>query len=330
MTGNRLLDFLIGLAALISALAFVGAIYQIIVTRLTEKKYLPPGEMVDVGDYSLHLNCSGQGSPTVILESALGGTSLDWSLVQPKVAKFTRVCSYDRAGYGWSERGAMLRTSEQIVKELHMALKKAGIGSLYILVGHSFGGYHTRLFANKYANEVAGVVLIDASHEDWLSYLPPEKFQAEMKQINIARLTAPLGVMRMAGNLGLLPEEFEAFVKKYPVEAQPILRSFYYRAGQFSTWKAELDAAEASATQIRQTGSLKNIPLTVITAGALQFPLDVDADQAYQKWIQRQDQLAKLSSVSRRVTAQKSDHYVQLDEPDLIVEEIRRIVEASR
>lgn len=312
------------------ALAGTGAAYQFISAARDKQKFPPPGEMVDVGGYNLHLNCSGQGSPTVILESALGGTSLDWSLVQPKVAEFTRVCSYDRAGYGWSDAGAMPRTSEQIVKELRSLLTKAGIGSPYILVGHSFGGYHTRLYANKFADEVAGVVLIDASHEDQLSYLPPEKFQAEMKQINIARLTAPLGVMRMAGNWGFLPEEFETFVKKYPVEAQPILRGFYYRTGQFSTWKAELDASETSAAQVREAGSLKNTPLTVITAGALQFPLDVDANQAYLKWIQRQDQLAKLSSVSKRVTAQKSDHYIQLDEPELIVEEIRRLVEASR
>lgn len=313
------------------ALLGAGAAYQTVSAARDKQKFLSPGKMIDVGDgYSLHLSCSGEGSPTVILEAALGGTSLDWSLVQPKIAEFTRVCSYDRAGYGWSDAGAVPRTSEQIVKELHALLTKAGINSPYILVGHSFGGYHTRLFADKYADEIAGVILVDASPENQISYLPPEKFQAEMRQMDIARLTAPLGAIRLAGNLDLLPAEFEVFIKKYPAELQPALRSFFYNGKQFNAWKTELDASETSAAQVRETGSMKNIPLVVITAGALKFPPGIDAEQANQKWMERQAQLTKLSSSGKHIVAEKSDHYVQLDEPEIVIDAVRGLVENAR
>ena len=313
------------------ALAGASAAYQAVSAARDKQRFPPPGEMIDVGDgYSLHLNCSGKGSPTVILEAALGGTSLDWSLIQPKIAEFTRVCSYDRAGYGWSDTGVMPRTSEQTVKELRALLKKAGINGPYILVGHSFGGFHTRLFANQFVSEIVGIVLIDASHENQISYLPPEKFQAEMRQINVAHLTAPLGVMRLAGNLGLLPAEFETFVKKYPAELQPALRSFYYRGQQFSAWKAEYEAAEISAAQVRESSSLKDIPLIVITAGTLEMPPDVDRNEANRKWLERQTQLARLSANSAHIIAEKSDHYVQLDQPDKVVESVSRLVENAR
>ncbi|HWR73601.1 MAG TPA: alpha/beta fold hydrolase, partial [Nitrospirota bacterium] len=126
----------------------------------------PPGRIVDVGGYRLHLNCTGEGSPTVILESGMNEFSLSWALVQPGVAKFTRVCSYDRAGLGWSDPGRAPRTSETIVRELHALLRAAGITGPLVLAGHSFGGMNARLYARRYPNEVAGMVLVDSAHED--------------------------------------------------------------------------------------------------------------------------------------------------------------------
>ena len=137
-----------------------------------------PGEMVRVGQHRLHLLCMGEGEPTVVLESGLGGNSLDWVRVQPIIAEHNRVCTYDRAGYGWSELGPLPRTSERIADELHILLKRARIPGPYILVGHSFGGYSVRLFATHYANETAGLVLVDAAHEDQFS---------RFKQYGIAR-----------------------------------------------------------------------------------------------------------------------------------------------
>jgi pimeloyl-ACP methyl ester carboxylesterase len=129
----------------------------------------PPGRLVDVGGWRLHLNCAGQARtsrPTVILEAGAGDFSVDWSLVQPGVARFARVCSYDRAGSGWSDLGPRPRTMHQIVFELHKLLEKAGERPPYVLVGHSYGGGLVRLYQSTYPADVAGVVLVEAAGDD--------------------------------------------------------------------------------------------------------------------------------------------------------------------
>ena len=121
---------------------------------------------MEVGQAKLNLNCTGMGSPNVILESGAGMSSVGWAAIQPQIAKFTRVCSYDRAGYGWSGSGPEPRTSLQIAKELKLLLDTGGEKGPYILVGPSFGGFIARVFAGLYPTETAGMVLVDAMHED--------------------------------------------------------------------------------------------------------------------------------------------------------------------
>src|SRR5215217_8405758 len=154
---------LLGLVVALLVLAVAGAIYQAIATALAERAYPPPGEMVDVGGYSLHINCTGQGSPTVILDAGSGLFSAQWVRVQRQVSDTTRVCAYDRAGIGWSEMGPDPRDAKQITSELHTLLGKAGIDGPYVLVGHSFGGMYMQTYAARYPEEVAGVVLVDSS-----------------------------------------------------------------------------------------------------------------------------------------------------------------------
>src|SRR3954454_18659631 len=125
----------------------------------------PPGKLVDLGGHRLHVNCSGQGSPVVVVENGLGDFSFDWILVQEKVSRFSRICTYDRAGYAWSDAGPKPRTFDQINLELRDALKKLGEKGPFVLVGHSFGGPVVRNFARIYPEEVAGIVLVDAAHE---------------------------------------------------------------------------------------------------------------------------------------------------------------------
>lgn len=134
----------------------------------------PPGKLINVGGWRLHLNCTGEShasQPTVILEAGSGDFSVEWSLVQPGVAKFARVCSYDRAGDGWSEIGPHPRTMRQIVYELHTLLDKAGVKPPLVLVGHSYGGWLVRLYATTYATEVAGMVLVEAGADNPLRML---------------------------------------------------------------------------------------------------------------------------------------------------------------
>src|SRR5262249_7068491 len=125
-----------------------------------------PGKLVDVGGHKIHVLCSGSGSPTVVVESGLGDFSTDWSLVQSRVARVTRICTYDRAGYAWSEPGPMPRTYAQLNLELREALKSLGESGPFILVGHSFGGPVVRNYAYVYPREVAGIVFVDTVHED--------------------------------------------------------------------------------------------------------------------------------------------------------------------
>ena len=118
-TRQRLLRLLAVFSLVLAGLLLLGLISQAVANAVDAARYPAPGKLVDIGGYQLHINCTGTGSPTVILDAGLGGSSLDWSKVQPDVARFTRVCSYDRAGYGWSQTGPGPRTSQQIVTELH-------------------------------------------------------------------------------------------------------------------------------------------------------------------------------------------------------------------
>src|SRR5262245_3259234 len=151
----------VGLASLLGLL-LVGYIYEPIAEATDAKAYPPPGQLVDVGGYRLHINCTGTGSPTVVIDAGQGDWSTSWGVVQQEVAKTTRICTYDRAGLGWSEAGPLPRDAAEFAKELHTLLQNAGIPGPYVMVGHSLGGASIRVFVSEHASEVAGVVLIES------------------------------------------------------------------------------------------------------------------------------------------------------------------------
>lgn len=156
---TRANKILVAAALFLVLLAVIGRIYEVISEHRAAANCPVQGKLVDVGGYRLHLSCLGVGSPTVILESGALDSSRQWDRVQAEVAKTTRVCSYDRAGFGWSDPGPEPRTSRQMAVELHTPLTKSGVNSPYVLVGHSFGGLNVRLFAELYPTEVGGMVL---------------------------------------------------------------------------------------------------------------------------------------------------------------------------
>lgn len=165
------------LGVIVSVVVFtllVGTAYQWAENRDDLRAYPAPGKFLDVGGHRLHLWCTGAGSPAVVLEAGLGGSALQWSRVQPEIARTTRVCSYDRAGMGWSDLGPNPRSAAQIVSELHTLLQAAHVTAPYVLTGHSSGGLYIRLYASTYPTDVVGMVLVDAAHEDQRNRMPPE------------------------------------------------------------------------------------------------------------------------------------------------------------
>ena len=138
-----------------------------------------PGRLIDVGGFRLHLHCSGSGRPAVVMDSALAGSSISWSLIQPDVSRLTRACSYDRAGFGWSDAGPMPRTAGRVADELRVLLDRGGVAPPFVLVGHSFGGLVMRIFAARYRSDVSGLVLVDPAHpEDWVTPAPKEQIES--------------------------------------------------------------------------------------------------------------------------------------------------------
>lgn len=295
----------------------------------------PVGKLVYVSSHRLHLYFTGEDSPTVVFEAGGASWSLDWNLVQTEVAKFSGACSYDRAGFGWSDPGPKPRTSEKIVTELHALLTKAGVKRPYILVGASFGGHTVRLYAHHYPDEVAGIVLLDARHEAITSRMPPAWRQQEIAGKGLYRfllLASRLGALNVLGKL-MGEKAAPPIVNKLPPEIRPAYLAVGFQPKYFESNLDELAAGAESDRQLSATGSLGNIPLTVIRHGIpdlfARMPAE-QANQAEQVWQELQAELSKLSSNSRMLVAEKSGHAIQIDQPGIVVEAIRQIVEAVR
>jgi pimeloyl-ACP methyl ester carboxylesterase len=281
---------LLGLVVVLLALAVAGAIYQAIATELAERAYPPPGQMVEVGGYSLHINCVGQGSPTVVLDGGSGEWSAQWVRVQREVSGTIRVCAYDRAGMGWSEMGPEPRDAKQISSELHALLGTASIEGPYVLVGHSFGGMYVQTYATRYPDEVAGVALVDSStdpdqfgprSEARESHEPQKQSFAvvpQLAQFGVS-LLARLGVVRLLSELDPASPELPSQQRAQIDALAPSTRQVSTSAGEFF--------APTQTRSLGSQGSLGNKPLAVVTAGT-QEP----------GWLERQDELAKLSSNS--------------------------------
>ncbi len=283
----------------------------------TMDTYPAPGLMVRVGEHRLHLYCTGRGEPTVVMDSGLGGNSLDWTRVQPEVAAYTRVCTYDRAGYGWSELGPLPRTSEKIADELHTLLKKAGVLGPYILVGHSFGGYNVRLFASRYPQETAGIILVDAAHEDQFKYF---------RRNGIVQHSAGASFM-MSG---------PSIPNNLPDDVRPIAQAHVEKTKAFLALRGEMVSFQRSADQVSQSKPLPDVPFSVITRGKRVWPHTEKGNRMETIWSELQDDLATRISYHRNeadayhIFAKQSGHYVHLDEPGVVVNAIRKLVNYGR
>ncbi len=324
---------LLAIPAALFIVILAGACYQVVGSLLDERLHPPRGRLVDVGGYRLHISVEGEGSPTVVLDAGLAHTSQVWNFVQPEVAKFTRVCSYDRAGYGWSDPGPLPRSSQQIVQELHTLLRNADIPGPYLLVGHSFGGLNMYLYAVQYPDEVAGLVLLDAVSINILTDNPWEfLYFLRVNRIKY-RLLAVLNRLGLFRLYILLrgPGATMDFIRRLPTKLQHTVLSDFMR----KTFEAAANESAAMEEGIRRAKEMYAvhtplaIPLIVLSHGipdmfTRRMSVEESAE-AEQRWQKLQAAIASLSSQGKLLIASKSGHKIHIDEPELVVDVIQRL-----
>ena len=280
--------------------------------------YLRPGQLVAAAGAQLNLYCTGSGSPTVLFDSGHQDWAPAWAVVQPQVSKWTRACSFDRPGYGFSPSGPMPRTSERIASELHDALHKIGIAGPYVLVGHAFGATNMRTFADLYTDEVAGLVMVDPDPDP----VTPEQlarthsiFIRQAEEIQRCR-DALAAHIQQPPELGCDKRFFRGFPDPGWSQAlnSALAHAVHTRPGLSDTANAELEEIPADELWLaRHQKSLGSRPIRIITA-AQHRPETVAAEAA----------LLGASTNSKQVKAWHSRNaYVQVDEPQLVLQEIR-------
>ena len=312
-------------AAAIAAAGVASFAYQRMAETRDRRRFPPPGRLVDIGGRHLHLVEMGDGSPAVVIIPALAESVLGWLGVAERAAAETRACAYDRAEVGWSDPPPhWYRTPDLMAADLHALLAAAGIPPPYVLVGHSIGGIIARRFYAHYPDLVAGMVLVDSSHEqqakrfaavDWRKGTSRYAWEVVKRQGRI------LGVRRLAISLGLLPDFDSDIAREAPPEyagaARAILLSTPHKRANVR------EMLMATHTWGAPPG-LGSVPLTVLTALRR---LDQSLLPA---WVQMQEELAALSSDSEHITAPEVGHYMHLDDPDLVIQAIRNLVRRCR
>jgi len=322
------------------ALLATGAIYQRIGTRRDRRRFTPPGFLLDAGGHRLHAVCRGEGSPVVLLESGIAASSLSWAAVQPEIARFTRVCAFDRAGFAWSDAPSCPRTLDRIVEELSALLTHLDGREPLVLVGHSFGSFIVRAYAARHPGDVAGLVLLDPPTE-WLTRTPhgTRLLRGGAQLSRIGALLAHLGVVRaclalLTGGAPGVPRRFVKIfgptasrtlerlvgeVRKLPPDVHPVVQALWCQPKCFRAMADHLLALERDGPSMAAEIPPREIPVVVIS-GSNQSPESMAAHRM----------LAESSEYGRHVIAERSAHWVQFDERELVVAAVRQLVESIR
>lgn len=326
----------------LAAVFIAGLLYQNLGFYRDRRRVAAPGRLIDVGRRRLHLYEQGSGSPAVILEAGIAGTSLGWALVQPEIAKFTCVCSYDRAGLGWSDAASSAPSVSDAISDLHGLLSRANVPPPYVLVGHSFGALLVRAYAQRISEEVAGLILVDpVSIAYWSDCSAHEKARLALGARFSRRgaLLARFGVVRLALSAllsggRLFPklisrasagrgrgtvERLVGEVRKLPREVWPSIASHWSDPKCFRAMAAALESLPANAREVLKTTVPAQIPVVVLSA-ANSTALELEERE---RWVRE-------SHNGRHVIVPNSGHWIQLEQPQIVVDAVRDLVRAFR
>jgi pimeloyl-ACP methyl ester carboxylesterase len=296
-------------------------------TGANQKSPPPLGKLVDVGGYRVHVYCTGSGSPTVVIVGA--GFSFDWGLVQPEVASFTQVCSYDNSGSAWSDDGPTDSCTLR-VSEIHNALKNAGIKGPYVLVGHSLGALVARLYAGQYPNEVAGVVFVDHAIS-MINRRPPPSGGSASSPPMLPPPIPPPGGQRIMISM----EDDPNFSKLSVQDRELHLWATTQSRDKSSSPESPLDmlqdcVAQADTIIKDQSHPLGDKPLIDVSAGSAPPMPPPFAEQWRIKYAELQTKLLSLSGNSKQLVAENSGHFIIIDRPDVVIDAISQVVQAVR
>ncbi len=288
-----------------------------------------PGAMIDIGGHSVHLVCSGEGEPTILLDAGAGGWSLTWLPTQTQLASAGfRVCAWDRPGVGLSDMGPLPRTSATIVREMRTLIAAAQLDTPIVLVGHSFGGQNVRMFAATYPDAVAGVVLVESGHEQQWARLDPTIWQAVEGQGDVLRSIAS------AIRKGAEPPPSGIVTDHLSREWSEAVERVYGGAQYYDGVANEFAGIPESNSQLAHSGNIGSIPLLVLTAGrsfyAFEGTLDTDIAAANDVWLDLQRDLLNASTRSSQVVEPDVDHRLISTHPHLVAQHIAEFTRSLR
>jgi pimeloyl-ACP methyl ester carboxylesterase len=317
-----------GLVVLIIALAMGGFLWNTLATRYYRDKYPAPGKMYAVNGYTMHMYCTGSGSPTLILDSGLGDDWTVWEKVRPTLSKTTQVCSYDRSGLGWTDEISTDHDANTLADQLHALLQQAGIQKPVILMGHSMAGVYDRAYAARYPNDVAALIFVDASTPDMLKGIPKEFLTPP--NYMLMRWENILGVARAMGECSEITPGLE--FERGQIYANNC------KASVVDTTIAEMKDMDRSFDETRPTGSFGSLPILVFSEDsdnlAKQDPgppfTPALMKKAADEWEIQQETLKHLSSNDRRIIAKGSGHFIEVDRADLVNQQVPVFIQQVR
>ncbi|WP_333679718.1 alpha/beta hydrolase [Dyella sp.] len=329
---RRLGQIVLGATALLILLGTAGGLWNLSVVHRLRKANPPPGRLYAVDGRRMHLYCTGEGSPIIVLEAGFGEDFTVWGKVQPALSSVTKVCSYDRAGFGWSETQPGIRDANHVADELHGLLKEAGITEPLVLVGHSFGGIYIRDYASRFPHAVAGLVFVDATSP------APAPMPVSMASLDkhsafefaIVRLLVDLGIARMTGSCDAVPPGFDTYAGW--IKANTCVPA------QVEAYRAAYEAQGISLVEASHADSFGDMRILVFSQDTQQSRPSILAGRVSAADWQagmaahdsEQEALKKLSANSYRIIAKGSGHYIHFDRPELLIREVGTFVQRIR